>query len=613
MCLSSTPDEYIKTWLDHERRFSGVTFWNRIERARLTVLTGSIQTERSSLASGFSDSRFSTASWSTNNTSLSCLSSLSQPPTAIENLESNEIAQDSDAQHERKIALYLNKPHPPIPQGLRDSTVAAQESGSSIHGSRHERWCTTREHQTVFTTYRGFAKHENEHDSCFVFLPQGPIERTPWGLQCALCETPNPSKAHLQYHDILQYEGRLGKPITRSRKGNFEELLKKHKASEEKIKMLMNKWRHVRNKKAYSCGFCISIFKRLPDRSSHIDREHYAKGKHIDDWNDTFVIKGLLLQREVKQECMILFRPVDPTVVETRISWPPSVVDDLQLRLELGDEAAKDLATDVFRQASTRGALSYTRRNAASKLRPRSEVTGHIQTPSSTPVVTSFERGPATDPVQFPNQDSDSFEGPQAQHQVYNDDQNTRGISHMSVSSPSSNSQLLKINSSFPFPTRSSSLAASATGNTGFMYPTPGNAYEAARIPLTSRMPHNVLPSYELDHVGVDESSNLESSYFVRSMPDSNLYQVSSFDASVSEVTSHTAFQLESFQDNASQTSHEPSITFQAPKRKLSDKSAKEANLKAQTQAPVLAYNQQYSIASSGLGTSNTQAVLNWH
>lgn len=577
------------------------------------MLTGSIQSERSSLASDFSDNRFSTASWSTNNTSLSCLSSLSRPPTAIKSLESNEIAQDSDAQHEGKIVLDLNKPQPPLPQGLRDSTATAQESGSSIHGSRHERWCTTREHQTVFTTYRGFAKHENEHDNCYVFLPQGPIERTPWGLQCALCETSNPSKPHLQYHDILQYEGWLGKPITRSRKGNFEELLKKHKASDEKIKMLLNKWRDVRNKKAYSCGFCISIFNRLPDRTSHIDREHYAKGKHIDDWQDTLVIKGLLLQREVKQECLILFHPVDPTLVETRISWPPSVIDDLQLRLELGEEAAKELATDAFRRASARGTLPYSRSNAESKLRPRSEITGRIQTPSSTPVATSFERGSAADPVQFPNQDSDSFEGPQAQHQVYSNDQNTRGISHMSVSSPSSNPQLLRTSSNFPFPTRSSSLAASATGNTGFMYATSENAYEAARIPLTSRMPHNVLPSYELDHVGVDESSNLENSYFVRSMPDSNLYQVSSFDASVSEAASHTAFHLESFEDNVSQTSHEPSMTFQGPKRKLSDKSAKEANLKAQTQAPVLTYNQQYSIPGSGLGTSNTQAVLNWH
>ena len=490
-----------------------------------------------------------------------------------------------------KTNFDLNKPQPPLPQGLPDSTIAAQESRSSKHGSRHKRWCTTREHKTVSTTYSGFAKHENEHDNCYVFLPQGPIERTPWGLQCALCETTNPSKAHLQYHNILQYDGWLGKRITRSRKGNFEELLKKHKASDEKIKILLHKWRDIRHKKTYSCGFCISIFKTLPDRTSHIDREHYAKGKHIDDWEDTFVIKGLLLQREVKQECQRLFHPVDPTVVETKISWPPSAIEDLQLRLELGEEEAKALAIDVFRQASTRGVLPPSRNNAVSNLRPHSEITGWIQTSSSTQVPTSIERDSDTDPVQIPNQDSNSFEGSQAQHQAYSNDQNTMGISLMSVSSPSSNPQLLETSSGFP--TRSVSFAASSTGNNGFMYATSANAYETARIPLTSRKPHDVPLSHDSDHLGVNGSNTLEDSYLLSSMPESNLHPFSSFSASGSEAASRTASQLDLYQDNASQTSFKPSTVVQAPKRKLSDKSAKEANLRAQTQAPVWKYPQQ--------------------
>ena len=577
------------------------------------MLTGSIQSERSSLASDFSDHRCSTASWSTNNTSLSCLSSLSQPPTAIESLELNETAQDTTAQNKSKIALDLGKPQPPLPHCLLESAVAAQEPLSSKHGSRHKRWCTTREHQTVFTTYSGFAKHENEHDSCYIFLPQGPIEETPWGLQCALCETKNPSKAHLEYHNILKYDGWLGKSITRSRKGNFEELLKKHKASDEMIKILLNKWRDVQNKKAYSCGFCISIFSKLSDRTSHIDREHFAKGMHIDDWENTIVIKGLLLQPEVKQECLRLFRPVDPTVMETRISWPPSVIDDLQLRLELGEEAARDLAIDVFRQASKRGMLMYSRSNVASNSHLNSETMGRIQTPSSTPVATSFEGGSVTDPVQLPNHDSDLFEGPQAQHQSYGNDPNTMGILHMSVSSPSSNAQLLKPSSDFPFPMRTSSLAASASARTSFVYATSENANETAQVPFTSRMPYNISLSHNLDHVGVCEDSSLENSYFASSMPDSNHYQHSSFNASVSEAASHTASHSEFSQDIASQTSLEPSIIFQAPKRKLSDKSAKEANLKAQTQAPVMTYSQEYSIPSDGQGRSNKHTALNWH
>ena len=509
---------------------------------------------------------------------LSCQSFPSQTPSAIEGLRPSEIAQDPTVHHEVKIASDLNKPQPPLPQGLPDSTVPAQESRSSKHESRHERWCTTREHKTVFTSSRGFAKHENEHDNCYVFLPQGPIERTPWGPQCALCETTNPSKVHLQDHNILQYDGWLGKPITRSRKGNFEELLKKHKASDEKIKMLLNKWRVVRNKKAYSCGFCISIFKKLSDRTSHIDREHYAKGKHIDDWQDTFVIKGLLLQREVKQECLKLFHPVDPTAVETRVSWPPSVIDGLRLRLELGEETAKALAICVFREASTRGTLPSCRSNAASNLGPRSEIPGRVQRSSSIPVRTSFDSGSATDHVRLPIQDSHSFEVMQAQHQAYSNDLDSMAVSHMTVSSPSSNPQVLKTSSGFPI--RSSSLAGSMTGNTGFMFATYGEAYEA-------------------DQAGMDGSNSHEHTFMLRSMPESNSYQNSRITTSASEAASHAASRLDPFNNDASPIPLEPSITSQPPKRKLSDKSARAANLKAQTQGPVWTYNQQYSVHCS--------------
>ena len=557
-----------------------------------------------------SDSRFSTASWSTNHTSLSDPPSLSQPPTAIENLELGENGQESTAQHNIKTLLDLNKPQPPTPQGLQDITVAAHESRSFKHGSRHDRWCTTREHKTIFSTYHGFAKHEKEHDTCYVFLPKGPIEKTSWGLQCALCEMMNPSQAHLEDHNILQYDGRLGKAITRSRKGNFEKLLKRHKASDEKIRVLLDKWCHRQKKKAYSCGFCISVFTSLPERTSHIDREHYAKGKHIDDWDDTIVIKGLLLQRDVHQECARLF-PVDPSLMEARISWPPSVVETLQLQLELGEEAAKDLAIDVFRQASTRGTLPLSRSNAASSVPSRLESVDWSQASSSTQVPTSLDSGSTIDPMRVSNQGSDSFNRPQAHNDTYGNDLDAMYVSHMSVSSPPSNLQLLEASSKFP--ARLSSLAARVTGNAGLVYPTSESVYEAAQIFPTSQKFHDVLRSQSQDHVVVDGSDSLECSYLVRSMLDSDLHQYSSFNTSASEAASHTASQVEFLHEGASQASQEPSMIGQAPKRKLSDKTAKEANLRAQTQAPVSIYNQQYSTNSSGSGEINAQPIPTWH
>ena len=450
---------------------------------------------------------------------------------------------------------------------------------------------------SAFTSHRGFAKHENEHDSSYVFLPQGPIEETRWGPQCALCETMNPDKAHLQSHDILQYEGWVGKPITRSRKGNFEVLLKKHKASTEKIKILPKKWRDVRKKKAYSCGFCISSFEKLPDRTSHIDREHYAKGKHIVDWNDTYVIKGLLLPRELRHECLKLF-PLDPTLMETEISWPPSVIEDLQLRLELREESAKDLATHVFHQANGRGLLPSSRSNGTPFLFPRSDLIGCIKTSSSTPVRTTFQRGSASGSIQFSTQDqnNDSLDGLRVESHAYSNDLTTMGFSHMSVSSPSSSPQLLRHSSEFPV--RSSSLAAGTNGKTGSMYP------------LTSPTYRSDLSFPDWDNEGVNLSKSLGHSYSVR--PELDFELASSFNASTSVAASHAASHLDLLEDNTPQNSPDLSSTTQAPKRKLSDKSAKQANLKAQTQPPMSIHNRQHRLHRSSRGMSNAQANVDF-
>ena len=509
-------------------------------------------------------------------------------------MKSKETAQGSAAQHEAKIPLDLDKP---LPQDPREGTGVLQKSHSSKHGSRHNRWCTTREHLNVFSTHHGFAKHENEHDNSYVFLPQGPIEETRWGPQCALCETSNPDKAHLQSHDILKYEGWLSEPITRSRKRNFEELLKKHKASDAKSKILLTKWRVIRNKKAYSCGFCISIFEKLSDRTRHIDFEHYAKGWHIDEWNDNYVIKGLLLQRELKQECLKSFQ-VDPTMMETRISWPPSVIKELQLRLELREESAEDLAMHVFYQANRRAILPSSRSNGTPFLFPRSDIVGCIQMSSSTPVRTTFQRASADDSVRLSNQDQNkgSLDGLRVESHACSNDLNSLEFSHMSVSSPPSNPQLLKISSGFPV--RSDSLAAGTNGNNRLTYP------------LTSQIYHSDPSSSNWDNEGVNFSNSLDHSYTVRTESD---FELESFNASISEVASRAASHLDLLEDHTSQIPLDPSSTTQAPKRKLSDKSAKQANLKAQTQPPMSVHNKQHRLHRSKLGMGNAQANVDFH
>ena len=338
------------------------------------------------------------------------------------------------------------------------------------------------------------------------------------------------------------------------------------------------------------------MFRTLSDRTSHIDTEHYAKGKRVNDWNDTFVIKGLLLQQDVKEECLKYFHPVDPTSAETEISWPPSVIADLQLRLEIKEEAAQVLAIDVFREAKKRGALP-PRSTVVSDLRSPSDMAGRTQTSPSAQVPMTMGKVSAAEPFQSPDQGTASLEGTKVQHHAYSNDQTIMDISLMRVSSPSSHSQLLATSSGFPDWTNNP--ATNATGNTSFMYATAENAYETAPISPKSGMVPDKPLFHQPDHVGVNESNSLDSSYLPWSTPGFNVVQPP-FSVSASEAASHKVAQVNQYHDNVPQLSLEPSTIAQPPKRKLSEKSAQEANLKAPTQAPISKYSQKYPIHSSG-------------
>ena len=495
-------------------------------------------------------------------TSLSRLSSLSQVSNVVDRSRPESVAQNSSVRHHGNTSVDLDKPQPPLPQGSLDGSVPAREPRSSAQETQHQRWCTTREHKNVFKTYDGFAKHEKEHDQYFVFLPHGPVEKTAWGFQCALCETLDPSKEHLQYHNTLKYEGRLGKPITRSRKGNFRNLLKKHKASDEKLNWLLENWRDVPNKKAYSCGFCVNFFRTLSDRSNHIDREHYAKGEHVDGWDDNLVIKGLLLQPEVKRECLRLFAPIDPTLAESKVKWPAPAVEDLQLRLELMDEIPRDLATDAFRQADRRGLFPPDRSSTSSNRHHQAQVMNSNETSFGSDGPLSVRNESITELFGSSQQQSRGFyQKPQANNQYYNNDQNTVGISQMSVSSPSESS------------------------NTGFVYATSNDGIESTQSNQSSRMLSTRPPSHHLHNIASDNQPSIEDPFFITPLPDFHPLQSFS-NPSAPEATFCTTSPTQFHPHVDQQMFVDPGGKIQTPKRKLSDKSAKEANLRAQTLGP---------------------------
>ena len=144
----------------------------------------------------------------------------------------------------------------------------------------HDHWCTTREHDGKFRTCDGWRRHENEHDVQYIFLPFGPITHAPQGPVCELCGHVAPDQAHLEMHDVIQFVGRT-KPITRSRRHNFQMLLRKHKTPEVIIDNLIRKWHVVGRKKSYSCGLCIRFFPTLSERLNHYCIQHFAKGQDL--------------------------------------------------------------------------------------------------------------------------------------------------------------------------------------------------------------------------------------------------------------------------------------------------------------------------------------------
>ena len=115
--------------------------------------------------------------------------------------------------------------------------------------------------------------------------------------------------------------------------------------------VLTDKWRFDLNKKAFSCGFCVTPFSSIIDRSNHIDNEHWKSGQTMSAWDLSNVIRGLLLRPEVEAAWQDLLR-LNPYFVESSLSWKLPIADGLQLRLEMGEETGAILARAALELSS---------------------------------------------------------------------------------------------------------------------------------------------------------------------------------------------------------------------------------------------------------------------
>lgn len=183
-------------------------------------------------------------------------------------------------------------------------------------------------------------------------MPDGPVINIGKGRRCALCDARDPSPEHMAGHNISLCIGSSKRPLKKSRKGDMMKHLALHCISGPASAVLADRWRFNLNKKSFSCGFCVTVFSSITDRSNHIDNEHWRCGQNMSAWDLSNVIRGLLLQPEVDAAWQNILRS-KPYLVESSLRWKLPLADGLQLRLEMGEETGAILAGAALKLSSS--------------------------------------------------------------------------------------------------------------------------------------------------------------------------------------------------------------------------------------------------------------------
>lgn len=207
---------------------------------------------------------------------------------------------------------------------------------------KHYHWCTICEDPVPIKTCDGWKRHEKEqHGSSYICMPHGPIEldSSSGVSQCAFCGHYNPDDNHLASHNIQQ----CAQKSTANRFNRRRQLLNhlnNHGVFDAAATVLADRW-HVTVKKVYySCGFCVSIFSSNVERLNHIDMNHFRHSQTMRDWSLNTVIRGLLLQPAVQAQWQDMS---GWEVRTTDLTWDPTIIANLQVRLETSEESAYEL------------------------------------------------------------------------------------------------------------------------------------------------------------------------------------------------------------------------------------------------------------------------------
>ena len=152
-------------------------------------------------------------------------------------------------------------------------------------------------------------------------------------------------KRHMKEHETLfpcKMCAKSGKIRSYSRKNTLLRHLETHGFSKYASSKLADSWKETHEKKYFGCGFCVFLCTSLTEQLTHIDSEHFRNFRSISDWDTNKVIRGLLLQPNLSLIVQNLVG--QPFGTSENLSWHPSIVHELQLRLQKSNETPEDLA-----------------------------------------------------------------------------------------------------------------------------------------------------------------------------------------------------------------------------------------------------------------------------
>ena len=342
--LQQLDDHTILAWLTGLRTFiPGCDHWfqpSQLKPQHLNAISSLRECADSLILAWLSSARQSgkCSSFKTRTTSspLNCTGPVT-PSSHIPARNSNIVKQhplDFNVQR----ASYVGQVSPPIPSNVTYESFANNDNLERLPVSGSER-----------------SYHDQDGDATDnVSLPSSSISRR-YLYGCPSCEkrriigTCDGWKRHMKEHEVLYIcqdcessECEENKSYTR-RANLAKHLRNRHKYSRSNAEELAQKSERRNGRSFYSCGFCIMLFGNIVEQLHHIDVAHFRRFETVNDWDINKVIRGLLLQPDIDDIMHRKFGENFRLVIQG-LRWKSSIAKTVQLRLELNEESADDLA-----------------------------------------------------------------------------------------------------------------------------------------------------------------------------------------------------------------------------------------------------------------------------